>query len=116
MGSGAANRGDPCGGPPGPGAGAADLERRTGGPQAEARSEGVRSGPPLACYLNFSELRKAEVPRILLLRACANRRVSYVSKSSKKAVQSLREMSCAKGCPPIGAASKASACRHGNSR
>src|SRR5215211_2234327 len=39
------------------------------------------------------------------LRACANRRVSYVSKSSKKAVQSLREMSCAKGCPPIGAAS-----------
>src|SRR5215212_9628810 len=40
------------------------------------------------------------------LRACANRRVSYVSKSSKKAVQSLREMSCAKGCPPIGAASK----------
>src|SRR5215218_1881964 len=38
-------------------------------------------------------------------RACANRRVSYVSKSSKKAVQSLREMSCAKGCPPIGAAS-----------
>src|SRR5215208_4300711 len=68
MGSGAANRGDPCGGPPGPGAGAADLERRTGGPQAEARSEGVRSGPPLACYLNFSELRTAEVPRILLLR------------------------------------------------
>ena len=40
-----------------------------------------------------------------VLRACANRRVSYVSKSSKKAVQSLREMSCAKGCPPIGAAS-----------
>src|SRR5215212_3877144 len=42
-------------------AGAADLERRTGGPQAEARREGVCSGPPLACHLNFSELRKSEV-------------------------------------------------------
>ena len=40
------------------------------------------------------------------LRACANRRVAYVSRSSQKAVQSLREMSCAKSCPPIGAASK----------
>jgi hypothetical protein len=41
-------------------------------------------------------------------RACANRRVAYVSRSSQKAVQSLREMSCAKSCPPIGAASKKS--------
>ena len=39
------------------------------------------------------------------LRACANRRVSYVSRSRQKAMQSLREMPCAKSCPPIGAAS-----------
>src|SRR5215203_7540452 len=40
-----------------------------------------------------------------LLRACANRRVSYVTRSSQKVVQSVLEMSCAKSCPPIGAAS-----------
>ena len=43
---------------------------------------------------------------LILLRACANRRVTYVSRSNQKAAQSLREMSCAESYPPIGAASK----------
>src|SRR5829696_5466700 len=40
------------------------------------------------------------------LRACANRRVAYVSRTNQKAVGSLSEMPCAKICLPIGAASK----------
>jgi hypothetical protein len=39
------------------------------------------------------------------LRACANRRVAYVSKHSGKAVQSLWELPSMKSCQPIGAAS-----------
>src|SRR5215212_9298537 len=60
---------------------------------------------PNRCDVIRDQMAKVE------LRACANRRVSYVSKSSKKAVQSLREVSCAKGCPPIGAASKKNSAR-----
>ena len=41
-----------------------------------------------------------------LLRACANRRVVYVSKHSRKAVQSLWELPSMTRCQPIGAASK----------
>src|SRR5215213_11583554 len=40
------------------------------------------------------------------LRACANRRVAYVSRTNQKAVGSLSEMPCAKICLPIGASSK----------
>jgi hypothetical protein len=47
-----------------------------------------------------------DLSRMLELRACANWRVAYVSRDSQKAVQSLREKSCTKSCPPIGAASK----------
>src|ERR687889_1398586 len=54
------------------------------------------------------EPRQAEMLTSEDLRACANRRVSYVSRSRQKAMQSLPEMPCAKSCPPIGAASKAS--------
>src|SRR5215216_4962925 len=64
---------------------------------------------------NLSPLSRLHKNYEGLLRACANRRVSYVSKSSKKAVQSLREMSCAKGCPPIGAASYSPECVEGES-
>ena len=41
------------------------------------------------------------------LRACANRREVYVSKHSRKAVQSLWELPSMTRCQPIGAASKA---------
>src|SRR3712207_4282765 len=40
------------------------------------------------------------------LRACANRRVEYVTRSYAKAIQSLRELPSAKSFQPIGAASK----------
>jgi predicted ester cyclase len=40
------------------------------------------------------------------LRACANRRVAYVARSSKKAIESLLPLSSTKSCQPIGAASK----------
>ena len=39
------------------------------------------------------------------LRACANRRVAYVARSSKKAIESLLPLSSTKSCQPIGAAS-----------
>src|SRR5215204_3793221 len=40
------------------------------------------------------------------LRACANRRVAYVTRIGREALQSLSELPCAKSGPPIGAASK----------
>jgi hypothetical protein len=43
---------------------------------------------------------------LLRLRACANRRVAYVARSSKKAIESLLPLSSTKSCQPIGAASK----------
>ena len=39
------------------------------------------------------------------LRACANRRVAYVARSSKKTIESLLPLSSTKSCQPIGAAS-----------
>src|SRR5215217_5592993 len=42
------------------------------------------------------------------LRACANRRVAYVARSSKKAIESLSPLSSTKSCQPIGAASNMS--------
>src|SRR5215203_7110746 len=63
VGADAAKRGSAYGRAQERSAGAADLERRTGGPQAEARREGICSGPPLACHLNFSELRACELLR-----------------------------------------------------
>jgi hypothetical protein len=39
------------------------------------------------------------------LRACANRRVVYVTRGSREALQGLSELPCAKSGPPIGAAS-----------
>src|SRR5215217_298203 len=47
-----------------------------------------------------------EEARCLGLRACANRRVAYVARSSKKAIESLLPLSSTKSCQPIGAASK----------
>jgi len=44
------------------------------------------------------------------LRACANRRVAYVTRACVKAIKSLRELPSAKSCQPIGAASKSGAC------
>ena len=41
-----------------------------------------------------------------LLRACANRRVAYVTRVCGEAVQSLWALSSIKSCQPIGAASK----------
>jgi hypothetical protein len=49
----------------------------------------------------YTELRR------ILLRACANRRVAYVARSSKKAIESLLPLSSTKSCQPIGAASYA---------
>jgi hypothetical protein len=48
------------------------------------------------------------------LRACANRRVAYVTMRSREALQSLSELPCAKSGPPIGAASKTSSSPHAN--
>src|SRR5215218_4980860 len=43
---------------------------------------------------------------IASIRACANRRVAYVARSSKKAIEALLPLSSTKSCQPIGAASK----------
>src|SRR5215208_6307130 len=40
------------------------------------------------------------------LRACANRWVAYVARSSKKAIEALLPLSSTRSCQPIGAASK----------
>ena len=39
------------------------------------------------------------------VRACANRRVASVARSSKKAIEALLPLSSTKSCQPIGAAS-----------
>jgi len=43
--------------------------------------------------------------RIVTVRGRANRRVAYASRSAEKVVQSLRDTSWAKSCPPIGTSS-----------
>src|SRR5215217_9744585 len=48
----------------------------------------------------------AEVCKYRIFRACANRRVAYVARSSKKTIESLLPLSSTKSCQPIGAASK----------
>src|SRR5215208_1906120 len=46
------------------------------------------------------------VSQAIALRACANRRVASVARSSKKAIEALLPLSSTKSCQPIGAASK----------
>ena len=59
-----------------------------------------------------SRVRMAKYARIFALwlyiwrlRACADRRVAYVSRGNQRDYTALRVLSCAKSCPPIGAAS-----------
>src|SRR5215217_8068996 len=53
---------------------------------------------------NFQTVSEDEFSEVQL-RACANRRVAYVARSSKKAIESLLPLSSTKSCQPIGAAS-----------
>jgi hypothetical protein len=53
----------------------------------------------------FSREIAGKREKIKELRACANRRVAYVARSSKKAIESLLPLSSTKSCQPIGAAS-----------
>ena len=86
---------------------ARDAYEKLAGPKEWTEIDGGHFG---LLYHPSEEFEKASSAQAHFLsahlRACANRRVAYVSRSCQKSVQSLRGMSCAKCCPPIGAASK----------